>query len=295
MSGVSFPVAWAAWAVASSRRAVSAGVWGITASLAISAPRRTISVRVLTIVSMGGVSAKLWLLNTVFTPLSRACCWMAAMTAGAVLASTSSRSARPLWQIAVPSSPYAASVRSARPPSFLVRMVASRGTPCPMAARAAYSTFCTLGASNIERASKRSSTTSPAAPAAAALERSLAITGTRILKLVGAVSRGGSSVTPRTVMAGMGFPPSMFHGQRAMPLQKYTSIVAQGGGWHKKKPPRTARGFGSRRGRTLFPAWVSIIIKTLSESSVLITMRNKRNDQHYTCSTKIRCYCFTSA
>ncbi len=40
----------------------------------------------------------------------------------------------------------------------------------------------------------------------------------------------------------------MFHGQRAMPLQKYTSIVAQGGGWHKKKPPRTARGFGSRRG-----------------------------------------------
>lgn len=36
-----------------------------------------------------------------------------------------------------------------------------------------------------------------------------------------------------------------------MPLQKYTSIVAQGGGWHKKKPPRTARGFGSRRGRTL--------------------------------------------
>ncbi len=33
------------WAVASSRRAVSAGVWGITASLAISAPRRTISVR----------------------------------------------------------------------------------------------------------------------------------------------------------------------------------------------------------------------------------------------------------
>ena len=25
--------------------------------------------------------------------------------------------------------------------------------------------------------------------------------------------------TPRTVMAGMGFPPSMFHGQRAMPLQ----------------------------------------------------------------------------
>ncbi len=43
----------------------------------------------------------------------------------------------------------------------------------------------------------------------------------------------------------------MFYGQRAMPLQKYTSIVAQGGGWHKKKPPRTARGFGSRRGRTL--------------------------------------------
>ena len=33
----------------------------------------------------------------------------------------------------------------------------------------------------------------------------------------------------------------MFHGQRAMPLQKYTSIVAQGGGWHKKKP-RAVRG-----------------------------------------------------
>ena len=154
-----------------------------------------------------GVLSKSWLLNTTAMPAA----WAASRRAQAVCSpaesSTSSRSAAPVRQTARHSAAYCSAVRGARPPSRAVRMVASSGLPGPIWSRVFNRTVERVSSSSGARASRRSSTRSPVRAAAGSGARSPAMTGTMTRNCPAVTWQGGSSVTPRTVIADIAVPP----------------------------------------------------------------------------------------